>query len=103
VAKITSAEIILPFRDLQARHPTETAIDIVLDNARYNHSADIKAYLSEEGCKIKLIDLPAYAPNITLIEQFWWLLKRRNCSPRLNGQIPCSRPVGTGWHVTSAR
>jgi hypothetical protein len=41
--KITRAEMIALFRQLQAAHPQATAICVVLDNARYNHSAEIKA------------------------------------------------------------
>jgi transposase len=75
--KITSAEMIKLFDDLQARHRTSTAIWVVLDNARYNHSHEIKAYVSGEGCRIKLVYLPAYAPNLNLIERFWRLFKKK--------------------------
>jgi transposase len=75
--KITSAEMIKLFDDLQARHPAATAISVVLDNARYNHSKEVKAYISGEGCRIKLVYLPAYAPNLNLIERFWWLFKKK--------------------------
>jgi transposase len=75
--KITSAAMIELFDDLQARHPAATAIGVVLDNARYNHSKEIKAYISGEGCRIKLVYLPAYAPNLNLIERFWWLFKKK--------------------------
>jgi transposase len=75
--KITSAEMIKLFDDLQALHLSATAISVVLDNARYNHSQEIKAYVSAEGCRIKLVYLPAYAPNLNLIERFWWLFKKK--------------------------
>ena len=75
--KITSAEMIKLFDDLQARHPRATAISVVLDNARYNHSKEIKAYVSSEGCRIKLVYLPPYAPNLNLIERFWRLFKKK--------------------------
>ena len=42
---------------------------MVLDNARYNHSAEIKAYIAAEGCRIELAYLPSYAPNLNLIER----------------------------------
>ena len=74
--KITSAEMIKLFKGLQARHPTATAIRVVLDNARYNHSAEIKAYIAAEGCRIEPVYLPSYAPNLNLIERLWWLLKK---------------------------
>jgi len=74
--KITSAEMILLFEDLQARHPTASAIRVVLDNARYNHSKELKAWLACDDCRVELIHLPAYAPNLNLIERFWWLFKK---------------------------
>ncbi len=64
------------FDDLAAGHPTATAIRVVLDNASYNHSNEIKTYLDQPGCRIKLVYLPAYAPNLNLIERPWWLLKK---------------------------
>lgn len=73
--KITSAAMIALFEDLQARHPTASAISVVLDNARYNHSVALRAWLAGEGCRIRPVYLPAYSPNLNLIERFWRLLK----------------------------
>jgi transposase len=73
--KITSAAMIALFEDLQARHPTASAIWVVLDNARYNHSAELRAWLAGEGCRIRPVYLPTYSPNLNLIERFWRLLK----------------------------
>ena len=74
--RITSAEMILLFDDLQARHPAATAIRVVLDNASYNHSKEVKAWLACDDCRVELVYLPAYAPNLNLIERFWWLFKK---------------------------
>jgi transposase len=74
--RITSAEMILLFEDLQARHPTASAIRVVLDNARYNHSKEVKAWLGCDDCRVELVYLPPYAPNLNLIERFWWLFKK---------------------------
>jgi transposase len=74
--RITSAEMILLFEDLQARHPTASAIRVVLDNARYNHSKELKAWLACDDCRVELVHLPTYAPNLNLIERFWWLFKK---------------------------
>jgi transposase len=74
--RITSAEMILLFEDLRARHPTASAIRVVLDNARYNHSKELKAWLACDDCRVELIHLPAYAPNLNLIERFWRLFKK---------------------------
>ncbi len=75
--KITSVAMIALFEDLAARHSTATAIRVVLDNASYNHSKEIKAYLDQDGCRIRLVYLPPYAPNLNLIERLWWLLKKK--------------------------
>lgn len=85
-SKITSAAMIELFDDLAARHPTATAIRVVLGNASYNHSKEIKAYLDQPGCRIKLVFLPAYAPNLNSIERLWWLLKKKAL---WNQHYPC--------------
>jgi transposase len=69
--KITSAAMIALFETLAARHPTATAINVVLDNASYNRSAAVKDYLAGEGGRIQLVFLPPYAPNLNLIERLW--------------------------------
>ena len=74
--KITSLAMIELFERLEALNRTATAISLVIDNARYNHSAEIKAYLDRPGCRIRLVYLPAYAPNLNLIERFWRLMKK---------------------------
>jgi transposase len=75
-AKITSEAMINLFEALVARHPTASAIHVVLDNASYNRSAMIKEWLARDGCPIRLVYLPPYAPNLNLIERFWWFLKK---------------------------
>ena len=74
--RITSAEMILLFEDLQARHPAASAIRVVLDNARYNHSKELRAWLARDDCRIEPVYLPPYAPNLNLIERFWSLFKK---------------------------
>jgi transposase len=74
--KITSEAMIALFETLAARHPTATAINIVLDNASYNRSSAVKEYLASEGRRIQLVFLPPYSPNLNLIERLWWLLKK---------------------------
>jgi len=74
--KITSEAMITLFERLEARHPTVPAITVVLDNASYNRSAAVKAWLARGGCRIQLVYLPPYAPNLNLIERLWLLLKK---------------------------
>jgi hypothetical protein len=46
--RITSEAMIALFEKLAARHPSATAINVVLDNASYNRSAAVKEYLAGE-------------------------------------------------------
>ena len=44
-------------------------ITLVLDNARYQHNAAVKALAGHLG--ITLLFLPSYSPNLNLIERLW--------------------------------
>ena len=44
-------------------------ITLVLDNARYQHNALVKALATQLG--ISLLFLPSYSPNLNLIERLW--------------------------------
>ena len=74
--KITSEAMIALFETLAARHPTATAINVVLDNASYNRSAAVRDYLASKSCRIQPVFLAPYSPNLNLIERVWWLLKK---------------------------
>jgi transposase len=49
-------------------------ITIILDNARYQRCALVQAVAQELG--IELLYLPAYSPNLNLIERFWRFVKQ---------------------------
>ena len=50
-------------------------INIILDNAGYNRSYEVKEAASK--LKIKLIYLPPYCPNLNLIERLWKYFKKK--------------------------
>lgn len=50
-------------------------IYIILDNAKYHYSKEVKAFLKDS--KIKLIFLPPYSPNLNLIERLWKFFKKK--------------------------
>jgi transposase len=58
-----------------------TCIYIICDNAGYYRSKAVRAYLKNNP-RIRLVFLPAYAPNLNLIERLWKLFKKKtlyNC------------------------
>ena len=50
-------------------------ITLVLDNARYQHCELVERYA--RILKIELLFLPAYSPNLNLIERFWKYTKKK--------------------------
>ena len=61
----------------KARHPQAEAISAALDNATCNRAASVREWLAAEGCRVKLVHLPPYAPNPNLIERLWWFFKKK--------------------------
>jgi transposase len=58
---------------IRARHPNAQRIILILDNARYNHAKIVRAHLAETQVELKF--LPAYSPNLNLIERLWRFFK----------------------------
>ncbi len=75
---ITSNEIVRMFKKLRDKHGEEP-IDVILDNARYQKCQLVKD--AAEQYKINIVYLPAYSPNLNLIERLWkWLRKKCLCN-----------------------
>jgi len=49
-------------------------IYVILDNARYHYSKEVREYLKETN--IILVFIPPYSPNLNLIERFWKVFKK---------------------------
>lgn len=50
-------------------------ISLVLDNARYQHCQLVKDFA--ESLNVTLLFLPAYSPNLNLIERLWKFIKKK--------------------------
>ena len=71
---ITAETVCELLRLLAAAH-TGLPITIVLDNARYQRCALVQNLAVSLG--IELLFLPAYSPNLNLIERFWKYVKKQ--------------------------
>lgn len=75
---INAQSTILLFKQIEALNPDAGTINIICDNARYYKSRLVSTYLNDKAInsKIKLIFLPAYSPNLNLIERYWKFFKK---------------------------
>lgn len=77
---LNAQSLIELFTLLMARHPETKHFRIYLDNARYHHAVVLKAWIAqvkqERGVVFDLKHLPAYSPNLNLIERLWKFLRK---------------------------
>jgi transposase len=68
------------FTLMMARHPETKHFRIYLDNARYHHAVVLREWIAAvqqgRGVAIDLKYLPAYSPNLNLIERLWKFLRK---------------------------
>ena len=72
---INADAAIFLLQKIERENPKAGVIWIICDNARYYRSKAVSEYLKDS--KIKLVFLPAYSPNLNLIERFWKFFKRQ--------------------------
>ncbi len=71
-----NAQTVMAFIDrLEAAFPEAACITVYVDNARYFHARLVRAYLL--GKRVRFIFLPAYSPNLNLIERLWKFCKKK--------------------------
>jgi transposase len=78
---INSQSVISLLEQLKFKLPPGTTINCVLDNAKYQKSHIVNEYLATNP-NIKLHYLPAYSPNLNLIERLWKFMHKHvtnNC------------------------
>jgi transposase len=77
---LTAQSLIELFTLMMARHPQTKYFRIYLDNARYHHAIVLKEWIAavkqEGGVVFDLKHLPAYSPNLNLIERLWKFLRK---------------------------
>jgi transposase len=69
------AEVFLQFlKSILFQYQTGKIV-IVLDNSRIHHAKLIQPFLELNKCRLTLVFLPPYSPNLNLIEGLWGWLK----------------------------
>ena len=62
------------FAQLLILYPVAKRIHVILDNAKYHYSKEVTAFVSTS--RINIVYLPAYSPELNLIERLWKVFKK---------------------------
>jgi transposase len=77
---LNAQSVIELFELMRSKHPDTKYFRIYLDNARYQHAKALKAWVEQTkrdtGVTFDLKHLPAYSPNLNLIERLWKFLRK---------------------------
>jgi len=72
-------QVIALLQKLWQKQPQTKKFILYLDNARYQHARALKEWIETmkvEGVEFVLEHLPAYSPNLNLIERLWKFLRK---------------------------
>jgi len=77
---LNAQSVIELFALMMGKHPLTKHFRIYLDNARYQHAKVLMEWIEktgkESGVRFDLKHLPAYSPNLNLIERLWKFLRK---------------------------
>jgi transposase len=77
---LTAQSVIELFELMMRQHPQTKHFRIYLDNVRYQHAKVLLAWIAQakqdRGVTFELKHLPAYSPNLNLIERLWKFLRK---------------------------
>jgi transposase len=77
---LNAQSVIALIDKIHARHPTTKKFILYLDNAKYQHAKLVAAHvekLRQQGVVFVLKFLPAYSPNLNLIERLWKFVRKQ--------------------------
>ena len=73
---ITGEQFVKLLEKLLAKHPEAEEFLLYLDNARYYSKPVVQEFLARHR-QFRLVFLPAYSPNLNLIERLWKFLRKK--------------------------
>jgi transposase len=73
---ITGEQFVKLLEALLAKHPDTEKFLLYLDNARYYSKPCVKEWLKAHR-QFRLVPVPAYSPNLNLIERLWKFLRKK--------------------------
>jgi transposase len=73
---ITGEQFVKLLEKLRAKHPDTEKFLLYLDNAKYYSKPVVKEWLTAHP-EFRLVSLPAYSPNLNLIERLWKFLRKK--------------------------
>jgi transposase len=76
---ISYQQVIELLDKMQRAHPDIQKFILHLDNARYQHARALKEWIEskkQQGVEFVLAHIPAYSPNLNLIERLWKFLRK---------------------------
>ena len=73
---ITGEQFVQLLEALRAKHPETEKFLLYLDNAKYYSKPVVKEWLAAHP-EFRLVPLPAYSPNLNLIERLWKFLRKK--------------------------
>jgi transposase len=73
---ITGEQFVRLLEKLREKHPETKKFILYLDNARYYGKPCVKEWLANHR-EFRLVPLPAYSPNLNLIERLWKFLRKK--------------------------
>jgi transposase len=95
---INGEQFVNLLRLLRAAHPEVEQFLLYVDGARYYSKPVVKEWLRRHP-EFRLVPIPAYSPNLNLIERLWTFLRKE---PRKNKLVKLALPICAGFGSSAA-
>jgi transposase len=80
---------------VQRRYPMAKEIVVILDNARYHYSKEVRQWVKDKN--VRLVFLPAYSPHLNLIERVWKFFKKKVLYNKYHATLQDFRNAAIGF------